>query len=574
MTPTPSFETMAELACDLLVAGSGASGMTAAIVAASKGLKVIVAEKEPVFGGTTALSGGYLWVPNNPLSQAAGVKDSREAALAYIRHEAGNQFDEARAAAFIDAGPQMVAFMEGNTQVHFEASPAFSDYHPDAPGGTAGGRSILVKPAKASMLGKDIDRLRPPRRELTLFGLAIGSGKELWHFYRTFKRPGSFFYVTKRLTKYGLDKALTGRSQMLTNGNALAARLYRSAREQGVEVILNSPVKSLLRDGAGAVTGAVVLTPQVPRRVIASKGVVLACGGFPQDIARRKQLYKHPSSEGEHVSAASPGNTGDGLRLAEAIGAATLMDYPNAGAWAPTSLVPRPDGTKGPFPHFIDRGKPGVIAVRRDGRRFVNESNSYHDFVQGLERATPPGEAAEAFLVCDHRTIRNYGLGHVKPAPMPLGPSIKSGYLVKGDSLAELARNAGIDAATLARTVERINYDVPTGTDTEYGRGSTAYNRFHGDPEVKPNPCLAPIKDGPFYALRVIPGSIGTFAGLRTDHHARVLDDAGQTIPGLYAVGNDMASVLGGNYSGGGITLGPGMTFGYIAGLHAAGLRS
>ena len=566
----PAQETMPTLECDLLVAGSGASGMTAAIVAAKNGLKVVVVEKEPVFGGTTALSGGYLWVPNNPVSKEAGVKDSKEAALAYIRHEAGNQFDADRADAFVESGPAMVAFMHEHTQVRFEASPAFSDYHPDAPGGTAGGRSILVKPAKASMLGSDIEKLRPPRKELTLFGLAIGSGKELWHFYRAFKSPASFMYVTQRLTKFGLDKALTGRSQLLTNGNALAARLYRSARDAGVQVLLDSPVKSLEQDDSGAVTGAIVLTPQGPRRVIAKRAVVLACGGFPQDVARRKGLYKHPSAEGEHVSAASPGNTGDGLRLAEDIGAATLMDYPNAAAWAPTSLVPRPDGTKGPFPHFIDRGKPGVIAVRRDGRRFVNEANSYHDFVQGLEAATPAGQAAEAFLICDHRTIRKYGLGHVKPAPLPLGSSIKSGYLIAGQTLEELARNAGIDPTAFRETIARFNKDVPTGTDTEFGRGSTAYNRFHGDPQVSPNPCMAPIKDGPFYAVRVIPGSIGTFAGIKTDRHARVLDDHGDVIPGLYAVGNDMASVLGGNYSGGGITLGPGMTFGFIAGQHVS----
>ncbi|SFJ54044.1 FAD-dependent oxidoreductase [Celeribacter neptunius] len=562
---------MQTLSCDLLVAGSGAGGMSAAIVAAKHGLKVIVAEKEPVFGGTTALSGGYLWVPNNPVSKEAGVEDTKEAANAYIRHEAGNYFDAERAEAFLDAGPEMIDFMERNTHVRFEASPAFSDYHPDAPGGVPGGRSILTKPVKASILGADIEKLRPPRKELTLFGLAIGSGKELWHFYRAFQSPVSFAYVSRRLTKFGLDKALTGRSQLLTNGNALAARLYRSARDFGVEVMLDSPVKELLRDETGAVTGAVVLTPQGLRRIEAKKGVVLACGGFPQDVARRKKLYKHVANEGEHVSAASPGNTGDGVALAERIGAATQMDYPNAGAWAPVSLVPRPDGTKGPFPHFIDRGKPGVIAVTRNGRRFVNEANSYHDFVQGLERATPDGQPAEGFLICDHRTIRKYGLGHVKPAPLPLGPSIKSGYLMTGKTLEELARNVGLEATAFTDTVARFNADVPTGTDTEFGRGSTAYNRFHGDPSVTPNPCLAPIAQGPFYAVRVIPGTIGTFSGIRTDRNSRVLDEDGQAIAGLYAAGNDMSSVLGGNYSGGGITLGPGMTFGYIAGLHASG---
>lgn len=560
--------------CDLLVAGSGASGMSAAIVAAKHGLKVIVVEKESVFGGTTALSGGYLWVPNNALSKAAGISDSKDAARDYIRHEASNHFDVDRTEAFLDAGPAMVDFMHRFTQVRFEASPAFSDYHPDAPGGLPGGRSILTLPVHVSILGDDIEKLRPPRPELTLFGLAIGSGKELWHFYRATQRLESFVYVTKRLAKFGFDKALKGRSMLLTNGNALAARLFRSAKDYGVDVWLDSPVKALQRDTAGHVTGADVLTPRGLRRVLAKKGVVLACGGFAQDIARRKKLYNHVSAEGEHVSAASPGSTGDGLRLAELAGAQTLTDYPNAAAWAPTSLVPRPDGIKGPFPHFIDRGKPGVIAVTRLGKRFVNEANSYHDFVQGMERATPTGQAAEAFLICDHQTIRKYGLGHVKPAPLPLGPSIRSGYLIAGETLEDLARNAGIAQSAFAETLEKFNRDVATGVDTEFGRGSTAYNRFHGDPEVTPNPCLAPIANGPFYAVRVIPGSIGTFAGIKTDKHARVVGEDGAAIAGLYAVGNDMASVLGGNYSGGGITLGPGMTFGYIAGLHAAGLIS
>jgi succinate dehydrogenase/fumarate reductase flavoprotein subunit len=570
---TPALEPKIEtVACDLLVAGSGASGMTAAIVARKHGLKVIVTEKEPVFGGTTALSGGYLWIPNNHLSQAAGIKDTIDAARAYMRHEAGNQYNERNVEAFLVNGPRMIAFMHESTSVKFAASTAFSDYHPDAPGGTAGGRSILTEPVHAGILGDDLKRLRPPRPELTLFGLAIGSGKELWHFYRATKQLASALYVTKRLAKHGLEVAINGRGMMLTNGNALAGRLFRSARDLGVEVWLDSPVKRLVSDDKGAATGAIVQTPQGLRHVIARRGVVLACGGFPHDMSRRTASYTHNAAGNEHVSAASPGNTGDGLRIAEAVGGRAIEGYPNAAAWAPTSLVPRKDGSKAPFPHFIDRGKPGVIAVTRNGRRFVNESNSYHDFVQGLIRACPPGEAAEAFLIVDHRTLRKYGLGYVKPAPLPYKSAIRSGYLLQGQTLAELAGVAGIDAAGFTATVAAYNADVPGGVDRAFGRGSTAYNRFHGDPEIKPNPCMAPIADGPFYAVRVIPGDIGTFAGLKTDEHARVLDSSGQPIRGLYAVGNDMASVLGGNYSGGGITLGPGMTFGYIAGRHAAGV--
>jgi succinate dehydrogenase/fumarate reductase flavoprotein subunit len=560
------------ITCDLLVAGSGASGMTAAIAARHAGLDVIVAEKEAVFGGTTALSGGYLWIPNNPASISAGVEDTVEAARTYMRHEAGNQYDETRVDAFLTHGPHMIAFMHEHTSVRFTATPAFCDYHPDAPGGTAGGRSILTDPVDARMLGDDLPKLRRPRQELTLYGLAIGSGKELWHFYRATQRLESAVYVAKRLAKHGFEVAVHGRGMQLTNGNALAARLYKSAKVCGVQIWLDSPVKQLLKDDRGAVTGAIVQTPKGLRHVTARRGVVLACGGFPQDIARRTRVYAHKAAEGEHWSASSPGNTGDGVRLGEANGARTVEGYPNAGAWAPTSLVPRADGTKAPFPHFIDRGKPGVIAVTRAGRRFVNEANSYHDFVQAMIKACPPADTTEAFLLVDHVTLRKYGLGFVKPAPLPFKSALKSGYLIKGETLGELARNAGIDREGLEATVAAWNADVAQGADRAFGKGTTAYNRFHGDPEVKPNPCLAPVAVAPFYVVRVVPGDIGTFAGLKTDQHARALDAGGQPIAGLYAVGNDMASILGGNYSGGGITLGPGMTFGYIAGRHAAGV--
>ena len=557
--------------CDLLVAGTGAGGMTAAIVARKLGLDVIVVEKEGVLGGTTALSGGYLWVPNNPVNKKAGTVDSREAARTYLQHEAGNQFDAERVEAFLEHGPRMIDFMQENSEVRFEPSIAFSDYHPNAPGALPGGRSILTQPVRASILGKHLKKLRPPRPEMTLFGLTIGSGKELWHFYRATTSLGSAAYVARRLFLHGLDIVAHGRGMLLTNGNALAARLYRTAMDLQIPIWFDSPIRSLITGEDGSVTGAVVASAQGPQRIVARKGVVLACGGFPQNIAQREALYPHAANATEHVSSASPGNTGDGLRLGQSVGGRMVEGYPNHAAWAPTSLVPRKDGTKGPFPHFIDRGKPGVIAVRRDGNRFVNEANSYHDFIQALSKATPPGEVVEAFLIADHKTIRRYGLGHVKPAPIPLGSSIRSGYLMRGETLDELARNVGIEPAAFKATVARWNADVPTGVDTAFAKGSTAYNRFHGDPEVQPNPCLAPIATGPFYAVRVISGDIGTFTGLRTDANARVLDAEGRPIKGLYAAGNDMASVAGGNYVGGGITLGPAMTFGYIAGKHAAG---
>jgi succinate dehydrogenase/fumarate reductase flavoprotein subunit len=306
-------------------------------------------------------------------------------------------------------------------------------------------------------------------------------------------------------------------------------------------------------------------------RIHAKRGVVLACGGFPHDVARRQALFPHAPSGTEHFSPGPVGNTGDGLRLAEGAGGRIEDSLPNAAAWVPVSITERKDGSKGVMPHFIDRAKPGVIAVMRDGRRFSNEGNSYHDFVQAMVKAAKPGEEITAFLLCDHRALRKYGLGCVPPFPMPLGHHLKTGYLKRGTTLAELADRTGIDRQGLETTVAEFNASAAEGRDPAFGKGSRAYNRYQGDALHGPNPCVAPIKDGPFYAIKMVVGDLGTYAGIRTDEHARALDANGQPITGLYAAGNDMASIMGGNYPGAGITLGPALTFGYIAGKHIAG---
>lgn len=295
-------------------------------------------------------------------------------------------------------------------------------------------------------------------------------------------------------------------------------------------------------------------------------------GGFPQDVRRRQALFPHAPNGTEHLSPAPPGNTGDGLRLAESAGGRIADDLPNAAAWIPVSRVPYRNGETGVFPHLIDRYKPGIIAVTRRGKRFVNEADSYHDFGQAMQRTCRDEAEVTAWLVCDHRAVRRYGLGFVKPFPLPIWPHLRSGYLVRGRTLAELGQRAGIDATALESTVQSFNAGARNGQDAEFGKGSTAYNRYLGDATHKPNPCVAPLETGPFYAIKVVMGDLGTFAGIRTDRHARVLDSAGKSIPGLYAAGNDNSSIMGGSYPGGGITLGPAMTFGYIAGRHLAGL--
>ena len=556
--------------CDVLVAGSGASGMSAAITARHRGLDVLIVEKEPRFGGTTARSGGWLWIPGTSLAQAYGIKETPEQARTYLRHEAGNNFDAARVDAFLSAGPEAVDFFTAKTSLQFDMPLVFPDYHAEAPGGAQGGRSMVTRPFDGRELGDLIKTLGMPLPELTVFGMMLGSGKEIIHFMRVTKSLTSAAYVAKRLSRHLMDVLRYGRGMTLTNGNALAGRLAKSAQDLKIPMWLSSPVRELTVEN-GTVTGAIVSREGRDVRVRARQGVVLACGGFPHDVARRKKMFPHAPTGNEHYSPGPTGNTGDGLRLAESAGGHVEGRLPNAAAWVPVSLTTRKDGSKGVMPHFIDRAKPGVIAVMRDGKRFANEGNSYHDFVQAMVKAAGPGEEIAAYLVCDHKTLRKYGLGCVPPFPMPLGHHLRTGYLMRGDTLEALAAKAGIDAKAFTETVAQFNATAPQGHDAAFGKGSKAYNRYQGDAMHGPNPCVAPLENGPFYAIKMVIGDLGTYAGIKTDANARALDADGHPIAGLYAAGNDMASIMGGNYPGAGITLGPALTFGYIAGKHLAG---
>jgi len=555
--------------CDVLVIGSGAAGLTAAVVAAHFGLRVILAEKAPVFGGTSAWSGGWLWIPRNPLARAAGIDEPLEKPMEYLRNELGNRSSDPRLSVFLQNGPEMVQFLQDHTAMRWIDGNKIPDFH-ETPGASKGGRSVSAQPYDARELGPWIGKLREPLDVISLWGMGIAGGADMSHFFNATRRPQSAFYAARRIAKHLYDRTVHGRSTYLVNGNALVARLMRSALDLGVGLIDSTPATGLLSEN-GRVVGARLAAPTGEIEIRATRGVVLATGGFPHDRPRLDTLAELAGGGAGHHSAAPSTNTGDGLRLGESAGAQVHDSLKWNVAMAPVSRVPNSDGGFTNFPHLVERAKPGIIAVTPDGRRFVSEADSYHDFMVALINATPTGRDPSCWLIADHKAQRRWGLGWSRPFPFPLGPAIRSGYLKKGRTLAELARQCEIPEATLTATIADFNRHAAQGRDPEFHRGESSYNRAQGDSEHAPNPSLAPLAHGPFYAVRIVPGSLGTFAGLLTDSHARVLDTAGQPVDGLFAVGNDMASIMGGHYPAGGITLGPAMTFGYIAGRTLAG---
>jgi succinate dehydrogenase/fumarate reductase flavoprotein subunit len=573
MTPPPALTTrdpsaQACEACDLLVIGSGAGGLSAAVTAAHLGLKVAVLDKHGRLGGTTAWSGGWMWIPRNPLARAAGIDEDPAEPRRYLQSILGDRYDAARIDSFLAHGPAMLQFHLDHTALRFVDGNAVPDFHGRQPGARTGGRSVCAAPYDGRALGVGpLRRLRDPLDLTTFVGMSIGA--DLRHFMRASRHLEAFRYVAGRLWRHGVDLLRFGTGTLRMGGNALAAALLKSADDLGVRCLTGHAAERLIVED-GRVVGAWVRTADGVRPWRAKAGVVLAAGGFPHDPARQAQWFGHA----DHHSAAPPENTGDGLRLGEAAGAALSVGAA-AGAWAPVSLVPRAGGRVTAFPHLVERGKPGLIAVDADGERFVDEAGDYHSFMRALfERCAQrrPGQPVQAWLLCDHRFQRRYGLGASRPFPLPLRPWLRGGYLRRAATLDALARDCGIDPAGLQRTVTRLNADAVRGEDTAFGRGSVPYERLQGDPEHPgPNPCVAPIEHGPFYAVRIVPGSLGTFAGLAGDAHARVLDAQGRPIPGLYAAGNDLASVMAGHYPSGGITLGPAMTFGYVLAHHAAG---
>lgn len=546
--------------------GSGAAGMTAALTAAAAGARVTVLEKTDSIGGTTSYSEAMIWVPCSAQAIAAGVKDSPDAAIAYLADVAGNRLDPQRAEALVSSAPRMLKFLEAESEVRYRLATGSVDYYPDKQGATSGARALSPGSFDGRRLGEDFRRLRQPLGATQILGGMTISGADLPHFYRVFRSWESTLRVARLTARYARDRVQGWpRGTAIANGDGIIAALLMALKARGGEVITGAPVVRLIREG-GRVVGVVARIDGTEVEYHARKGVILAGGGFSADPGQRARFAPEAQKGGGYVSLVAEGATGDGLRLGEEVGGALDLDVDQPLAWAPSSWVPHLNSG---FPHFMERAKPGIIVVDRRGRRFVNEAKGYHDFVPAMIRACRDDERVEAWIIADHRAQRRYGLGAAPPAPGRLGPALKSGYLVRRPTLEALAEALGIAPGPLSATVTAFNVDARKGVDSQFCRGQSAHNRAYGDPAHGPNPCLGALETGPFYAVRLHPGDLGSFTGLATNADAQVLDKVGKPVPGLYAAGLDATSVLGGFYPAAGVTVGSAMTFGWIAARHA-----
>ncbi len=554
---------------DALVVGSGAGGMAAALTAREEGLDVLLVEKTGRIGGSTAISGGALWIPLNAQSAGAGHPDSFDRVWTYLEQTVGAAAPDDMKRAYLEAGPRMMDYLVSRGMLDVAARTASPDYYPDLPGAAMGGRSLDPLEFDGRKLGRKFRLLRDPLKEFTVLGGMMVNITDVRHLLGATRSFTAWRHSMKLVLRYALDRARGyHRGTRLLLGNALAAQLFHGLLARKIEYWLDTPALTLHRDASGRVLGAAVQRNGKTLNIRARRGVVMATGGFPWDPERRAQTYPKPSDQ---WSMSPQDNTGDGIRLSEAAGAVLGTGHASPAFWAPVSLLESPDGKRLHYPHLVwDRAKPGLIAVNGAGKRFVNESTSYHEFVQAMYRSNDTVPSVPAFLICDQRFIDTWGLGLALPGGRPRQHLIDAGYLLQGDTLAALAARLAVPADALQATVDRYNAHAAQGRDPDFGKGSTAYNRYLGDPEHEPNPCLAPLAAGPYYAVKVYPGDIGTACGIAASPDAQALDALGVPIAGLYVAGNDMQSVMGGAYPGPGITLGPALTFGWIAGQHLA----
>jgi 3-oxosteroid 1-dehydrogenase len=542
---------------DLVVVGSGAAGMTAALTAAARGLRAVVLEKTEYFGGSTARSGGGVWIPGNSVLRRHGVTDTAEQAARYLGYVAGEDTPAALRAAFLQHGPAMLDLVLAKTPLDFAWVPNYSDYYPEAPGGRPGGRSVEPALLDGRVLGPELAHLRPPYLPAPA-GITVTQANYRWLSLGT-SHPRAIT-TTARITSRMIVSKLRHR-QLLSMGQALAAGLRAGLARADVPVWLNTPMTGLHRTD-DRVTGVQVLHDGEPAVVRAARGVLLASGGFERNEQLRQRYQRAPI--GTEWTVGSPGNTGEGITAGEDAGG--VLELMDDAWWGPSIPL-----TGGPVFCLAERSLPGSIFVNAAGERFMNEAAPYVDAVHTMyDRHTEDNPHIPCWMIVDQRYRNRYVFTGVPPRrPLPRR-WYAAGAVRRAGSLPDLAEQIGVSADGLAKTVDRFNEFARAGKDADYGRGDSAYDRYYGDPNCKPNPNLAPLAEPPFYAIKIVPGDLGTKGGLRTDERARVLRADGSVIPGLYAAGNTSALVMGRSYAGPGATIGPAMTFGYLAALDAA----
>jgi 3-oxosteroid 1-dehydrogenase len=551
---------------DVLVVGSGAGGFVAAVVAASRGAETLIVEKSAEYGGTSATSGGGIWIPNSPLAPADKHQDSPDDAFRYIRALASDAVPDEKIHAYVRWAPEMLRWVSENTPVVYYSLP-YIDYHAEVPGGKLGYRTHLPAPMDGRQLADDMLSLRPTSPAASLFGVINWDIAET--FALLFRPKGWQKTAAKMVARYAFDLPFRFRSRkdrFLTLGTALIGGLRLAAKARSVPLWLESGLESLIEEN-GRIVGAVVRRRDAVLRVKVRRGVVLAAGGFERNRAMRQQYM--PKVANPELSGSQENNNGDAINAATSIGAAT--GQLGAAWWAPVFSIP---GESRGRLSTIERALPGCIIVNGAGRRYLNEAASYHIVGrQMIEADRSDARTLPSWLVFDSTYRSKYPIGPILPLTpdWALPKSLRS-LLRKSDTLAGLARAIGVPEAALAETLTKFNADASRGVDEEFGRGANAYDKMFGDARVQPNPTLAPIAHAPYYAIPIHAGDIGTCGGLETDQRARVLRPDGTPIEGLFAIGNATASVMGGSYPGAGSTLGPAMTFGFVAALNLTGV--
>jgi FAD binding domain len=557
---------------DLIVVGAGGAGLAAALFAAIEGKKVLVVERMDVLGGTTALSAATCWLPNSHHASASadGQADSPAKVTKFLDGVVGNRSSASIRRAFIDSAPVAVTALETNSDVKFRPYATHPDYQQEADGATMRGRALEPVPFDGRQLGSTLDKIRRPIPEFTLFGGMMVDRTDIGHLLKLKTSWPSFKHAASVLGHFAKDR-IKGKTRgtRLVMGNALIGRLLYSLEKRGVEIVLDTSLTDFATNDSG-ITGVSLASKGTSRTLKTTLGVVSAAGGFNRHPTRRTEMLHQPTPA---VSPSAPGHTGEIQDMAIKLGARFGEGGLDHAFWAPVSTRTRPDGTTAVFPHFVmDRSKPGTVCVNQQGRRFVNESTSYHLFARAMFEAHKFEPTIPCFIITDTVGLKKYGLGMVRMGTSDLKPFLDDGYLVEGRTVADLATRLKVNAATLESTITNMNRYAETGDDPEFKRGETAYHRINGDAtHTGANPNLGPIKTGPFYAVRLVPGDIGASTGLVTDEWAQVLGADNSPVGRFYAVGNEMQSIMGGTYPGPGITIGPGLTFAYRAVQHAVG---